>query len=67
MKAKRHLLVWLRGKKYFPVFETVIQRREAIPQAQAKMSFLAKIDLTTMKNFRDLAVEVKSKIDVQKN
>ncbi|TGK92847.1 chromosome partitioning protein ParA [Leptospira brenneri] len=54
-------------KKYFPVFETVIQRREAIPQAQAKMSFLAKIDLATMKNFRDLATEVKNKIDVQKN
>lgn len=54
-------------KKYFPVFETVIQRRESIPQAQAKMSFLAKIDLTTMKNFRELAAEVKEKINVEKN
>ncbi|EMJ87713.1 CobQ/CobB/MinD/ParA nucleotide binding domain protein [Leptospira meyeri serovar Semaranga str. Veldrot Semarang 173] len=54
-------------KKYFPVFETVVQRREAIPQAQAKMSLLAKIDLATMKNFRELAIEVKNKIDVQKN
>ncbi|MBL0953991.1 MAG: AAA family ATPase [Leptospira sp.] len=54
-------------KKYFPVFETVIQRRESIPQAQAKMSFLSKIDLTTMKNFRELATEVKDKINVQKN
>ncbi|GBF44234.1 ParA-like protein [Leptospira ellinghausenii] len=54
-------------KKYFPVFETVIQRRESIPQAQAKMSFLSKIDLATMKNFRELAIEVKEKINVQKN
>ncbi|XDD48460.1 ParA family protein [Leptospira sp. WS39.C2] len=54
-------------KKYFPVFETVIQRRESIPQAQAKMSFLSKIDITTMKNFRELAAEVKEKINVQKN
>ncbi|MCW7506018.1 ParA family protein [Leptospira paudalimensis] len=54
-------------KKYFPVFETVIQRRESIPQAQAKMSFLSKIDLATMKNFRELATEVKDKINVQKN
>lgn len=54
-------------KKYFPVFETVIQRRESIPQAQARMSFLAKIDLTTMKNFRELATEVKEKINVEKN
>ncbi|MGV3666058.1 MAG: ParA family protein [Leptospira bouyouniensis] len=54
-------------KKYFPVFETVIQRRESIPQAQAKMSLLSKIDLTTMKNFRELALEVKGKIDVEKN
>ncbi|ABZ95849.1 chromosome partitioning protein ParA [Leptospira biflexa] len=54
-------------KKYFPVFETVIQRRESIPQAQAKMSLLSKIDLTTMKNFRELATEVKGKIYVEKN
>lgn len=54
-------------KKYFPVFDSVIYRRESIPQAQAKMSFLSKIDPATMKNFRELAAEVKEKINVQKN
>ncbi|MDF3820307.1 AAA family ATPase [Leptospira sp. 96542] len=54
-------------KKYFPVFEVVIQRRESIPQAQAKMSLLSKIDQVTMKNFRELAVEVRERINVQKN
>ncbi|MCZ8344567.1 MAG: AAA family ATPase [Leptospira sp.] len=54
-------------KKYFPVFESVIYRRESIPQAQAKMSLLSKIDSVTMKSFRELAKEVKDKIDVQKN
>ncbi|TGN19706.1 ParA family protein [Leptospira idonii] len=54
-------------RKYFPVFETVVYRRESIPQAQAKMSLLSKIDSSTVKNFKDLALEVKEKIHVQKN
>lgn len=54
-------------KKYFPVFDSVIYRRESIPQAQAKMSLLSKIDSVTMKSFRELAKEVKDKINVEKN
>ncbi|BDA80758.1 chromosome partitioning protein ParA [Leptospira kobayashii] len=54
-------------KKYFPVFETVIYRRESIPQAQAKMSLLSKIDNATLKNFKELASEVKGRIHVEKN
>ncbi len=54
-------------KKYFPVFDTVILRRESIPQAQAKMTPLAKIDSATLKNFKELAIELKEKLDVQKN
>jgi chromosome partitioning protein len=53
-------------KKYFPVFETVVYRRESIPQAQAKMVSLAKIDNLTLKNFKDLAAEVKEKVNVKK-
>ncbi|GBF51907.1 ParA-like protein [Leptospira ryugenii] len=53
-------------KKYFPVFETVIHRRESIPQAQAKMTPLAKIDQNTLKNFKELANELKEKLNVQK-
>jgi len=53
-------------KKYFPVFDTVIYRRESIPQAQAKMTSLAKTDNVTLKNFKELAIEVKEKVSVQK-
>ncbi|MCZ8155541.1 MAG: AAA family ATPase [Leptospira sp.] len=53
-------------KKYFPVFETVIARRESIPQAQAKMTSLSKIDNATLKNFKELANEVKEKLNVKK-
>jgi chromosome partitioning protein len=53
-------------KKYFPVFETVVLRRESIPQAQAKMTPLAKIDNATLKNFKELASELKEKVNVQK-
>lgn len=53
-------------KKYFPVFDTVIARRESIPQAQAKMTHLAKIDNATLKNFKDLANELKEKLNVEK-
>jgi chromosome partitioning protein len=54
-------------KKYFHVFDTVILRRESIPQAQAKMTPLAKIDNATLKNFKDLATELKGKLNVEKN
>ncbi len=54
-------------KKYFPVFETVIYRRESIPQAQAKMSFLSKVDLKTLSSFTDLMKEMQEKIHVEEN
>lgn len=52
-------------KKYFPVFDTVIYRRESIPQSQAKMSLLSEYDSQAMQYFLELAEEVKSKIHVQ--
>jgi chromosome partitioning protein len=52
-------------KKYFPVFETFIQRRETIPQSQAKMMLLSAYDPNSMKSFMELAEEVRRKIHVQ--
>ncbi|MCC6276004.1 MAG: AAA family ATPase [Leptospiraceae bacterium] len=52
-------------KKYFPVFQTIINRRESIPQSQAKRKLLSDYDKKALKNFQDLAMEVKQKIYVQ--
>lgn len=51
-------------KKYFPVFKTSIQRKESIPQAQAKRKMLSSSDKETYKSFLELAKEVKEKINV---
>lgn len=53
-------------KKYFPVFESIIFRRESIPQAQAKRSLLSEYDGKAMKMFYTLAKEIMEKINVQK-
>ncbi|PJZ70741.1 chromosome partitioning protein ParA [Leptospira perolatii] len=45
-------------RKYFPVFETVIYRREAIPQSQAKRKLLSEYDAKAMQMFNSLADEV---------
>jgi chromosome partitioning protein len=52
-------------KKYFPVFNTFIRRKETIPQSQAKMMLLSDYDPISMKYFIELAEEVRSKINVQ--
>jgi chromosome partitioning protein len=52
-------------KRYFPVFQTVLFRRESIPQSQAKMSLLSNYDKETMKYFQELASEVIEKMYVQ--
>lgn len=49
-------------KKYFPVFETTIARKESIPQAQARMSLLKKIDGDLMQSFGDLKNEILRRI-----
>jgi chromosome partitioning protein len=51
-------------KKYFPVFETFVYRRETIPQSQAKMTLLSEYDSQAMQYFIDLAEEVIRKMDV---
>lgn len=51
-------------KKYFPVFKTLIYRRETIPQSQAKMKLLSDYDSQALQYFLGLADEVKGKIDV---
>ena len=53
-------------KNYFPVFDTVIVRRESIPQAQAKRSLLADYDTKAIKMFEKLAEEIMEKIHVKK-
>lgn len=52
-------------KKYFPVFQTVIPRREGIPQAQVKGRMLKDCDEKIRTPFIQLATEVRSKIHVQ--
>lgn len=52
-------------RKYFPVLNTIIYRRESIPQSQAKMSLLSTYDSQTFQYFLDLANEIKEKIHVQ--
>ncbi|MBE7413469.1 MAG: AAA family ATPase [Leptospiraceae bacterium] len=52
-------------KKYFPVFQTVINRRESIPQSQVKRKLLFDYDKKALKNFQELALEIKQKIYVQ--
>ncbi|MCB1142702.1 MAG: AAA family ATPase [Leptospiraceae bacterium] len=53
-------------KKYFPVFDTFIPRREGIPQAQVKRKMLKDCDDKIRKPFYQLANEVRERIDVQK-
>lgn len=53
-------------KKYFPVFDTVIPRRESIPQAQVKRARLKDCEKKIQETFKNLAQEVKERIDVQK-
>ncbi len=48
-------------KKYFPVFKTVIPRREGIPQAQVKGKMLKECDDKIRGPFLDLAAEVRSR------
>lgn len=45
-------------RKYFPVFESVVYRREAIPQSQAKRKLLSEYDPKAMQMFSALAEEV---------
>jgi chromosome partitioning protein len=52
-------------KKYFPVFETVIPRREGIPQAQVKRKKLSQCDDKIQTPFLALAKELKEKINDQ--
>ncbi len=51
-------------KKYFPVFETVIPRRESIPQAQVKRVRLRDCEKKIQETFKNLAQEVKERIYV---
>ncbi|MCE9499145.1 MAG: AAA family ATPase, partial [Leptospira sp.] len=53
-------------KKYFPVFDTIIYRRESIPQSQAKRTLLSNFDKKTMGSFLSLADEVRGRILVEK-
>ncbi|MEM7179540.1 MAG: AAA family ATPase [Spirochaetota bacterium] len=52
-------------KKYFPVFDTIVPRRESIPQSQAKRKMLAGCDKVSRNTFYQLAKEVREKIDVE--
>ncbi|TGK20166.1 ParA family protein [Leptospira fluminis] len=45
-------------RKYFPVFDSVVYRREAIPQSQAKRKLLSEYDPKAMQMFSALAEEV---------
>ncbi|MBM9578045.1 AAA family ATPase [Leptospira sp. 201903070] len=49
-------------RKYFGVFETVIYRRESIPQAQAKKKLLGEYDGKAMQMFSSLAEELIKRI-----
>ncbi len=49
-------------RKYFGVFETVIYRRESIPQAQAKKKLLGEYDGKAMQMFFSLADELIERI-----
>ncbi|MDV6236389.1 AAA family ATPase [Leptospira ellisii] len=49
-------------RKYFGVFETVIYRRESIPQAQAKKKLLGDYDGKAMQMFVSLADELTERI-----
>ncbi len=49
-------------RQYFPVFETIIYRRETIPQSQAKMISLSEYDPQTFEYFVQLADEIGEKI-----
>ncbi|AOP36211.1 chromosome partitioning protein ParA [Leptospira tipperaryensis] len=49
-------------RKYFGVFETVIYRRESIPQAQAKKKLLGEYDGKAMQMFSSLADELIKRI-----
>lgn len=51
-------------KKYFPVFETTIPRREGIPQAQVKRKLLKDSEPAIRKIFQNLAQEVREKTNV---
>ncbi len=51
-------------KKYFPVFDTVIPRRESIPQSQATRKMLKGCDTLTRNIFYKLANEVREKTNV---
>ncbi|MCB1176385.1 MAG: AAA family ATPase [Leptospiraceae bacterium] len=51
-------------KKYFPVFETTIPRREGIPQAQVKKKLLQDCEKGIKKVFTNLANEVREKTNV---
>ncbi|MCB1191438.1 MAG: ParA family protein [Leptospiraceae bacterium] len=53
-------------RKYFPVFKTIIYRKENIPQAQAKRKLLKGCDPKTRKNFYELANEIQEHINVEK-
>lgn len=52
-------------KKYFPVFQTVVPRRESIPQAQAKRKLLSGCDRVSRTAFYNLAHEVQELIHVK--
>ncbi len=51
-------------KKYFPVFENIIHRKESIPQSQAKGKLLNECDKETIDSFNKLADEVRRKVNV---
>ncbi len=54
-------------RKYFPVFDSVIYRREAIPQSQAKRKLLSEYDPKAMQMFSALAEEVVRRANGQKS
>ncbi|TGK01971.1 ParA family protein [Leptospira langatensis] len=54
-------------RKYFPVFESVVYRREAIPQSQAKRKLLSEYDPKAMQMFSVLAEEVMRRSDGKKS
>lgn len=49
-------------RKYFEVFDTVVYRRESIPQAQAKKKLLGEYDSKVMQMFSSLADELIERI-----
>lgn len=49
-------------RKYFEVFDTVVYRRESIPQAQAKKKLLGEYDNKAMQMFSSLAEELMERI-----